>query len=101
MPLCFSTPPALPCLALPCPPAPPPSRPTAVLQSLVTNHVLLAPPPQLAEHHYRLGEVYWRMRGRYRTEKQFAYTQVRGVGGRGGDAAATWFSLCRAQDATA
>ena len=31
---------------------------------------------QLAEHHYRLGEVYWKMRGRYRTEKQFAYTQV-------------------------
>ncbi|EFN59234.1 hypothetical protein CHLNCDRAFT_138218 [Chlorella variabilis] len=30
---------------------------------------------QLAEHHYRLGEVYWKMRGRYRTEKQFAYTQ--------------------------
>jgi hypothetical protein len=30
---------------------------------------------QLAEHHYRLGEVYWKMRGRYRSEKQFAYTQ--------------------------
>jgi hypothetical protein len=28
---------------------------------------------QLAEHHYRLGEVYWKLRGRYRTEKQFAY----------------------------
>ena len=31
---------------------------------------------QLAEHRYRLGEVYWKMKGRYRTEKQFAYTQV-------------------------
>lgn len=28
---------------------------------------------QLGEHQYRLGEVYWAMRGRYRTEKQFAY----------------------------
>lgn len=31
------------------------------------------PAPQLAEHHYRLGDVYWKLRGRYRTEKQFAY----------------------------
>ena len=30
---------------------------------------------QLAEHHYRLGEVYWKLRGRYRSDKQFAYTQ--------------------------
>ena len=35
---------------------------------------------QLGEHHYRLGEVYWKMRGRYRSEKQFAYTQVSGDG---------------------
>lgn len=31
---------------------------------------------QLAEHYYRLGEVYWRMRGRYRTERQFAYSHL-------------------------
>ena len=31
---------------------------------------------QLGEHHYRLGEVYWAMKGRYRKEKQFAYSQV-------------------------
>ena len=31
---------------------------------------------QLAEHRYRLGEVYYGLRGRYRSEKQFAYTQV-------------------------
>ena len=38
---------------------------------------------QLAEHHYRLGEVYWKMRGRYRSETQFAYTQVGWRGGGG------------------
>lgn len=32
---------------------------------------------QVGEHRYRLGEVYWKMKGRYRNEKQFAYTQVR------------------------
>lgn len=31
---------------------------------------------QLAEHHYRLGEVYWKLKGRYRTDKQFAYLNV-------------------------
>lgn len=31
---------------------------------------------QLGEHRYRLGEVYWKMRGRYRSDKQFAYQQV-------------------------
>ena len=31
---------------------------------------------QLGEHRYRLGEVYWKLKGRYRSEKQFAYTQV-------------------------
>ena len=33
---------------------------------------------QLGEHHYRLGEVYWAMKGRYRNDKQFAYSQVCG-----------------------
>jgi tetratricopeptide (TPR) repeat protein len=32
---------------------------------------------QAGEHRYRLGEVYWALRGRYRAEKQFAYAQVR------------------------
>lgn len=31
---------------------------------------------QVGEHLYRLGEVYWKMKGRYRTDKQFAYLQV-------------------------
>lgn len=36
---------------------------------------------QLAEHRFRLGQVYWRMKGRYRSDKQFAYKQVcAGVG---------------------
>lgn len=37
---------------------------------------------QLGEHRYRLGEVYWKLKGRYRTERQFAYTQVRSYIGR-------------------
>jgi len=28
---------------------------------------------QLGEHQYRLGEVYWAMRGRYRNDKKYAY----------------------------
>ena len=31
---------------------------------------------QVGEHRYRLGEVYWKLRGRYRTDKKFAFTQV-------------------------
>jgi len=38
---------------------------------------------QVGEHRYRLGEVYWRMRGRYRSDRRFAHHQVsRGAGGR-------------------
>ena len=39
---------------------------------------------QLAEHHYRLGEVYWRMRGRYRAEKQLCLHPGAGGCGDGG-----------------
>lgn len=41
---------------------------------IATDHGGFATDSQLAEHCYRLGEVYWRMRGRYRTEKQYAYS---------------------------
>lgn len=30
---------------------------------------------QVGEHRYRLGEVYWKLKGRYRSDKQFAYHQ--------------------------
>jgi len=32
---------------------------------------------QVGEHHYRLGEVYWALGGKLKTEKQYAYTMVR------------------------
>lgn len=32
---------------------------------------------QVGEHHYRLGEVYWALGGKFKTDKQFAYTMVR------------------------
>lgn len=31
---------------------------------------------QVGEHRYRLGEVYWKLKGRYRSDKRFAYSQV-------------------------
>lgn len=32
---------------------------------------------QVGEHHYRLGEVYWSLGGKLKTDKQYAYTMVR------------------------
>lgn len=55
-------------------------RPDLPVQAIrvATSSGACATDSQLAEHHYRLGEVYWRMRGRYKAEKQFAYSQVGG-----------------------
>ena len=34
---------------------------------------------QVGEHHYRLGEIYWSLGGKLKTDKQYAYTMVRGI----------------------